>query len=1085
MARIASYQKDNSLHEKDKLFGSSYVSTNNGTDQFTTGNFTLEDLAGFFGNYITFDNTNYNLATITQTLETHTSDIAANASYGQNLGASFGVVDDQGNLTSLSEAFANNLLSVATSEDYATATQLNTLSARVTTNEADVLANATNITTVTASANTNASNITTNTGSISTNTTNIASNASDISTLQNDITTANTNISQNSTNITTLDSSVSTINTTITGQQGSISNNTTNITANASDISTLQNTLTTSNGNISQLQTDLTSLTSTVNTNTTDITTAEGNITTNTTNITTNASDISTLSNNLTTTNANVAQNASDVTSLTTTVTSNTNAISSNDADIVTANTNITTNANAISTLQNDLNTAEADIIQNATNHTSLTSTVNTNTSSINTNAGNITTANTNISTNASAISTLQNELNTAEADILQNASDVTSLTSTVNSNTSSIGTNSTNISNNASSISTLTNNLSTANTNISQNSSNITTLTTNVNTNTSDIGTNTTNISTNASNITTLTNDLNTAEADILSNSSDITSLTTTVNGNTGDISTNASSISTLNAGLVTANGNISANASDITTVTATANTNTGNISTNASNISTINTTVNGHTTSIQTNATSINGIEGRYGVTIDNNGALTGFQLLSGASSSSFIINANDFKIYTGGGNLTPFSVSGSTVLIDGQLNVSGTATIQGSSNTGDFIAAQFINSGSSGLSSIKVRNNAGYYGLYRLNTTVSNNIGYYGVDIVIGPASGGGEHKLANFFNGGMSLGGGSSDKLIFNDNYAANTSSTGAGAVYVAGSTDGQNTQAMFITVPSNQSTSTPALNIETNSSNSIFKVFRNSHVETGTITTSGQIRGASLTSDAGITASGAITTNSTVKGTQFIDHDNATYYLDPASTSNLNAATFVGTISGQNQYLAQDLALGFTSGNIGGKLDIVRSSAGIGIKNNYGSSVSSSTIGLLQYTSAAATSSGYHLVFQAAPPSGTDQNMLLCDLDGGLRNRYNEYGQYSDENIKENIVAATDKLEEVKQLQVKNFNLIGDDFKQIGLIAQDVEQIFPSLVKNTTTPDGTEVKSLKYSVLVPILIKAIQELEARVAQLETP
>jgi predicted nucleic acid-binding Zn-ribbon protein len=847
----------------------------------------------------------------------------------------------------------------------------------------------------------------------------------------------------------------------------------------------LQNTLTTSNGNISQLQTDLTSLTSTVNTNTTDITTAEGNITTNTTNITTNASDISTLSNNLTTTNANVSQNATNITTLDTTVTSNTNAISSNDTDIATANTNITTNANAISTLQNDLNTAEADIVQNATNHTNLTSTVNSNTTSIHPNAGNITTANTNISTNASAISTLQNELNTAEADILQNASDVTSLTSTVNTNTSSIGTNSTNISNNASSISTLTNNLSTANTNITQNSSNITTLTTNVNTNTSDIGTNTTNISTNASNITTLTNDLNTAEADILSNAGDITSLTTTVNGNTGDISTNASSISTLNTGLTTANNNISANSTNITSVTSTANTNTGNISSNASSISSLTTTVNGHTTSISTNATSINGIEGRYGVTIDNNGALTGFQLLSGASTSSFVINANDFKIYTGGGNLTPFSVSGSTVLIDGQLQVSGTATIQGSSNTGDFIAAQFINSGSSGLTSVKVRNNAGYYGLYRLNTTVANDIGYYGIDIVMGPASGGGEHRLANFFNGGMSLGGGSNDKLIFNDNYAANTNSTAAGAIYVAGSSDGQNTQAMFITVPTNQSTSTPALNIETNGSNSIFKVFRNSHVETGTITTSGQIRGGSLTSDAGITASGAIATNNTIKGTRFIDHNDANYYLDPNSTSNLNAATFVGTISGQNQYLAQDLGIGFTSGNIGGKLDIVRSSAGIGIKNNYGTAASGTT-GLLGYTSASMNTSGaYHLVFQAAPTSGSDTNMLLCDLNGNLRNRNNSYGQYSDENLKENITLATAKLEDVKQLQVKNFNFIGDELKQIGLIAQDVEQIFPGLVENIETPQGNQVKSLKYSVLVPILIKAIQELEARVAQLETP
>ena len=281
-----------------------------------------------------------------------------------------------------------------------------------------------------------------------------------------------------------------------------------------------------------------------------------------------------------------------------------------------------------------------------------------------------------------------------------------------------------------------LTNNLATTDANVTQNATDVTSLTSTVSSNTNSIGTNTTNISTNASNITTLTNDLNTAEADIVSNAGNITSLTTTVNGNTGDISTNASDISTLNAGLTTANGNISANSTNITTVTATANTNTGNISTNASSISSLTTTVNGNTTSISTNASSINGIEGRYGVTIDNNGALTGFQLLSGASSSSFIINANDFKIYTGGGNLTPFSVSGSTVLIDGQLNVSGTALISGSSTSGDYIACDFKNTGSSGLSSIRVLNNSNYYGLFRLNTTVDGDIGYYGVDIVIGP-------------------------------------------------------------------------------------------------------------------------------------------------------------------------------------------------------------------------------------------------------------------------------------------------------------------------------------------------------------
>jgi hypothetical protein len=116
-------------------------------------------------------------------------------------------------------------------------------------------------------------------------------------------------------------------------------------------------------------------------------------------------------------------------------------------------------------------------------------------------------------------------------------------------------------------------------------------------------------------------------------------------------------------------------------------------------------------------------------------------------------------------------------------------------------------------------------------------------------------------------------------------------------------------------------------------------------------------------------------------------------------------------------------------------------------------------------------------------------MLLCDLNGNLRNFNNSYGSTSDERLKENIIDATPKLEGIKQLKVKNFNFIGNELKQIGLIAQEVEQIFPGLVEETKDPssDGTEgaiaYKSIKYSVLVPMLIKAIQELEARVATLE--
>ncbi len=220
----------------------------------------------------------------------------------------------------------------------------------------------------------------------------------------------------------------------------------------------------------------------------------------------------------------------------------------------------------------------------------------------------------------------------------------------------------------------------------------------------------------------------------------------------------------------------------------------------------------------------------------------------------------------------------------------------------------------------------------------------------------------------------------------------------------------------------------------------------------------------------------------VKNSHLYMNNNSTYYLNTNATSYMNAMTLIGTFSGQNGYFNQDVAIGFNSGNIGGKLNIqINSANGIGIKNNL-NGVSNPT-GLLSYTSASMNAGGYHMVFQAAPTSGSDTNMLLCNLNGNLRNRNNSYGQYSDETIKENITDATPKLEDVKKLKVKNFNFIGDDLKQIGLIAQETELVFPGLVEDDLNPQGDKVKSLKYSVLVPILVKAIQELEARVKELE--
>jgi len=99
--------------------------------------------------------------------------------------------------------------------------------------------------------------------------------------------------------------------------------------------------------------------------------------------------------------------------------------------------------------------------------------------------------------------------------------------------------------------------------------------------------------------------------------------------------------------------------------------------------------------------------------------------------------------------------------------------------------------------------------------------------------------------------------------------------------------------------------------------------------------------------------------------------------------------------------------------------------------------------------------------------------------GNVRNTNNSYGAISDQRRKENIVDATPKLEKLNQVRIVNFNMIGDEQKQIGVIAQELEQIFPSMVEE----DSDGMKAVKYSVFVPMLIKAIQEQQAIIEQLK--
>jgi hypothetical protein len=109
-------------------------------------------------------------------------------------------------------------------------------------------------------------------------------------------------------------------------------------------------------------------------------------------------------------------------------------------------------------------------------------------------------------------------------------------------------------------------------------------------------------------------------------------------------------------------------------------------------------------------------------------------------------------------------------------------------------------------------------------------------------------------------------------------------------------------------------------------------------------------------------------------------------------------------------------------------------------------------------------------------------------NGNVQNTNNSYGAISDAKLKENIVNTSPKLADLMQVQVRNYNLIGETSKQIGVVAQELETVFPAMVDETPDKDkngnnlGTTTKSVKYSVFVPMLIKAMQEQQAMIESL---
>ena len=95
---------------------------------------------------------------------------------------------------------------------------------------------------------------------------------------------------------------------------------------------------------------------------------------------------------------------------------------------------------------------------------------------------------------------------------------------------------------------------------------------------------------------------------------------------------------------------------------------------------------------------------------------------------------------------------------------------------------------------------------------------------------------------------------------------------------------------------------------------------------------------------------------------------------------------------------------------------------------------------------------------------------------------------SDERWKKNIVPLQNSLKKVMQLQGINYEWRVGEFPdagfsegaQIGLIAQEVENIIPELVHT----DDDDFKSVSYEKLTVVLVEAVKELKMENEELKT-
>ena len=215
---------------------------------------------------------------------------------------------------------------------------------------------------------------------------------------------------------------------------------------------------------------------------------------------------------------------------------------------------------------------------------------------------------------------------------------------------------------------------------------------------------------------------------------------------------------------------------------------------------------------------------------------------------------------------------------------------------------------------------------------------------------------------------------------------------------------------------------------------------------------------------------------------------------PTETATLIGRTTTDTLTNKTLAAGSNTITGLTNTNLSGTAGITNANlqnstiSGVSLGSNLNTlsfgdyltstgSYNGSTVRTVS-VAAASVNTGNTLVARDISGDFAAGTITVTNLTASQTIIAQDFNLTSDNRIKENIQTVENALETVEQLRGVSFDWKETGKSSYGVIAQELEEILPNLVK-----DG-EVKSVNYNGLIGVLIEAVKELKKEIEELKT-